>query len=194
MTRLFPHIISIIRGLIQAKKKTIFLISQSTPEMNPENEKRVLDRHTSEKAPVVRIETWKICRVGRSRGGPVIASIGEGMVSGEGEGGRSRRSLRKRKKPPPCYSQHLRSNEWWNGLRRSGRDGQISLPFKFGRSVKGNDSLVLFYEYIIFVLIIFLDTVKINSKDIIRFDGYTFLVSCEWAISKPLDLFSGSSS
>lgn len=35
------------------------------------------------------------------------------MVTGEDEGGRRRRSLRNRKKPPSCYSQHLCSNGLW---------------------------------------------------------------------------------
>jgi len=57
-----------------------------------------LRRETSNKALVVRIDTPKICRWDRSRGGRGVAAIGEGMVSGEDEGGGSGRSLRNRKK------------------------------------------------------------------------------------------------
>lgn len=68
---------------------------------------RVVDGQTSDKAPVVRIERWEIRRGHRSRDGRGVAAIGKGMVTGKDEGGRRRRSLRNRQKPPSCYSQHI---------------------------------------------------------------------------------------
>jgi len=94
--------------------KNLWIIQWITPEMKINREtERVVDRQTSYNAPVVRIERWEICRGDRSRSGRGVASIGKGMVTGKDEGGRRRWSLRNRKKPPSCYSQHLCSN----GLR-----------------------------------------------------------------------------
>ena len=70
---------------------------------------------TSCKAPVVRIERRKISRGNRSGGGGGRGV--DGMISGKDEGGRGRRSLLNRQKPPPCNSQHLRFDGTNLGLR-----------------------------------------------------------------------------